>query len=176
MRNVAYALMIVTLCAATALAQEPQLPAKPGAPAAGPPAQSAPVRNTTTADPINIRYQILIRETGGPQPGTKSVTLTMALNEQSSIRAQGVSGTGRSQHPLNVDVHPMGLRDNKVRTRLSVEYTPTMPEGASGPPPFFVRETLNVWLDTGKPMVVSEAADPVSDRRLTVEVTATILR
>jgi hypothetical protein len=35
---------------------------------------------------------------------------------------------------------------------------------------------LSVILESGKPMVVSQAADPTSDRKITVEVTATILK
>jgi len=40
----------------------------------------------------------------------------------------------------------------------------------------YVRQNVSVWLESGKPMVISESADPLSDRRLTVEVTATILK
>lgn len=169
-----HVLMMITACAANAGAQ-----AKPKAPAAPTPVaepQPAPARAPATAEPINIRYQIVIRETGGPRPGTKTVTLTIALNDQSVVRAQGSTGLGPGlDHPLNVDVMPTALRDTRVRTRISVEYRPEAPEGAKVAP-FYVRQTLNVWLEAGKPMVISEAADPISDRRLSVEVTATIIR
>ena len=39
-----------------------------------------------------------------------------------------------------------------------------------------LNERLSLVLESGKPMIVSQAADPVSDRKITVEVTATILR
>jgi hypothetical protein len=35
---------------------------------------------------------------------------------------------------------------------------------------------VNVWLESGKPMAISESADPQSDRRLIVEVTATVIK
>ena len=37
-------------------------------------------------------------------------------------------------------------------------------------------ERLSVYLESGKPMMISQAADPTSDRKISVEVTATILR
>ena len=37
-------------------------------------------------------------------------------------------------------------------------------------------ERLSVILESGKPMIVSQAADPTSDRKITVEITATILK
>jgi hypothetical protein len=35
---------------------------------------------------------------------------------------------------------------------------------------------MSLILESGKPTVVSQAADPSSDRKITVEVTATILK
>jgi hypothetical protein len=37
-----------------------------------------------------------------------------------------------------------------------------------------VRENLSLVLDEGKPLVVAQSADPVGDRKVTVEVVATI--
>ncbi len=39
-----------------------------------------------------------------------------------------------------------------------------------------IQENLSVNLDDGKPLVVAQSADPVSDRQVTVEVRATILK
>jgi hypothetical protein len=91
------------------------------------------------------------------------------INELSQVRANQ-----RTRSPLNVDVHPTSLRDNKVRTRVAIEYTPATPDKAE--PGFDVRETVNVWLESGKPTVISRSADPLSDRRVVVEVTATVIR
>jgi hypothetical protein len=68
-------------------------------------------------------------------------------------------------------VNPTAIRDAKVLTKLGIEYTPLSPSGA-----FRVRQNVSIWLDSGKPMVISQSADPMSDRRLIVEVTATIIR
>ena len=39
-----------------------------------------------------------------------------------------------------------------------------------------LNEMLSLILESGKPTIVSQAADPTSDRKITVEVTATILK
>jgi hypothetical protein len=167
-KTVLYALMIVGVLA-TVRAQEAPAGAKPQ-PQTEKPAASTPA---APVEPINVRYEITIRETGGMQTSPKTISLVLAMNDQSLIRANGVV-TGKGNFPLNVDVMPSLLRENRVRTRLGFEYTPAA--AGEGPTPFSMRQTLNVWLENGKPMVVSEAADPISDRRFTVSVTATILR
>jgi hypothetical protein len=165
MKTVAFASLLSACLAAAAAAQAPEpKPVPVQAPAPSSPDES-----------VNIRYQIVIRETGGTQARTKTVGLTMGLGSESSVRAQGTAPS-RTNHPLNVDIAPVALRGNRVRTRVGIEYTPQMPEGTQGPPPLFVRESLTVWLEGGKPMVISEAADPLTDRRIGVEVTATIIR
>lgn len=164
MKKVAFASLLSMCLAAAAAAQAPDsklVPVQAPAPSAD--------------ESLNIRYQIVIRETGGTQPRTKTVGLTMGLGSESSVRAQGTAPS-RTTHPLNVDIAPVALRGNRVRTRVGIEYTPQMPEGTQGPPPLFVRESLTVWLEGGKPMMISEAADPLTDRRISVEVTATIIR
>jgi hypothetical protein len=163
----------------TALAQQPPDP-KPAVPAAPappapppPPAPPAPPAPRAAADPINVRYEIAVRDTGG-QPVTKTVTMTATQNATSSVRASGTT-TGRGTNPLNVDVMPSAIRDNKVLTYIGFEYVPQSP-GVAGPPPLSVRQTLHAWLESGKPMLVSQATDPNSERRLEVTVTATVLR
>jgi hypothetical protein len=149
--------------------------AKPVAPARAEPAPASrpvapdPLRN----EPINVRYEIAIREEGGAQPSVKTVTMTGTLYEVSTMRA-----TSDLRSPLNVDVNPTALNGSKVRTKIGIEYTPPPGGETTGATamPLIVRQAIHVWLDSGKSMVVSQAADPRSDRRLTVEVTATVLR
>ena len=152
----------------------PASPAPQAAPPA-PPAAAAPAPLPLDVDPINVRYQIGMRDTGGPQPGTKTVTMTATLGQVSSVRATGTVG-GRGSYPLNVDVWPTAIRDGKVQTRISIEYVPQSPPNTVGPPPLSIRQTVYVWLDNRTDMVVSTAADPTSDRRLEVAARAEILR
>jgi hypothetical protein len=39
-----------------------------------------------------------------------------------------------------------------------------------------MNQSVTVLLESGKPLVITQAADPVSDRKVTVEVKATVLR
>ena len=131
-------------------------------------AQPTPPQPAQRNDDINVRYEIRILEEGGPAPSTtKTVSMTATLLEVSAVRAQG------SRNELNVVVTPTRLLDERVRTKIGIEYTPQSGQGAGL---LNLRQTVNVWLESGTPMVVSQAADPLSDRRLTVEVTATVLK
>lgn len=152
-------------------APAPAAPAQPPPPPPPPPAPPAPPE---VSEPINVRYEISVRDTGGPQPGTKTVSMTATLGDVSSVRASGTAA-GRPNNPLNIDAWPTALRDDKVRTRISIEYVPQS-AGTMGPPPLSIRQTIHVWLNNKAPMVVSQATDPNSDRRLEVAVTATIMR
>jgi hypothetical protein len=151
--------------------------------AAGLPAQVAPVQvvpgqppGTPPAEPSNIRYEIRIVEEGGTQkPTTKTVSMIGMLYEVSIVRAQG----GRNGYPLNVDVTPTDIRGGRIRTKLGIEFNPSGQGG--GPeeaqrPPFIIRQTLHAWLENGKPMNVSQAVDPTSDRRVSIDVTATVIK
>jgi hypothetical protein len=185
MRILVKHLLTVALVACVTIPAAAQQPAP--APAPAPRAQPAPrVQAAAPApapgtapraplpfanEPITVRYDVIIREEGGAQPSVKTVSMTATLYEVSLVRAS-------SRNPLNVDVNPTGLRDTKVRTKIGIEYTPVMPETPSGPAPvaLAIRQAVHVWLESGKPMLVSQSADPASNRRLTVEVTATILK
>lgn len=146
-------------------------PAEPPAP----PRNIVPVAPSVSLDPTNVRYEIRLRDEGGADPGTKLVSMTATIGQVSSVRATAIT-RGRGNNPLNVDVMPGVVRDGKVHTRISIEYAPQAPQGTQGPPPLSVRQTVHVWLDDGTPMIVSQSTDPNSDRRLTVEVTAAVLK
>ncbi len=61
------------------------------------------------------------------------------------------------------------------RLELTIEYIPITPEGASRRPAGLL-EMLTVILQNGKPMLISQAADPTIDRRITAEVRATVMK
>jgi hypothetical protein len=78
---------------------------------------------------------------------------------------------------LNVDAHPVITKDNRARVDLIIEYRPVAAEAdteKSTTPN--INESLAVMLDDGKPMLISQSADPVTDRKVKVEVKATILK
>ena len=82
--------------------------------------------------------------------------------------------------PFNVDAWPVILADGKVHVRLTVEYDVVPPPGPSQDTVRLlgtsIRDSLTLILESGKPMVAVQSTDPVSDRKVSVEVKATILR
>ncbi len=81
---------------------------------------------------------------------------------------------------LNVDAGPNLVNVNgvtKLRLVLVIEYRPVTAESdterTSTPS---INEQLTVVLEDGKPLVVSQSADPSTDRKVKVEVKASILK
>jgi hypothetical protein len=74
--------------------------------------------------------------------------------------------TGKIRVMLNLEYD---LPGNEVKKSAGGEFERTITKSA-------IRENLIVILDDGKPMIVAQSADPVSDRQVTVEVRATILK
>jgi hypothetical protein len=71
---------------------------------------------------------------------------------------------------LWVDAQPGLAPNGKIRTLVTLSYLS---------PPHFAREgeqKIEVWLDNGKPLVVSQTSSATSDRRMRVELTATVLK
>jgi len=158
-------------------AQPPAAPAPGAAPAS--PAPPAPPR---AGQPINVRVEVTITDRKPTvAPVTKTVTVVAGDGMRGSIRSEGFT-QGRPT-PLNVDVDSNILPDNKVRVALNLQYDyDVAAEGAAPGVPAIpgqrmqIRDAVTMILESGKPLVVAQSADPVSDRQVTVEVKATILR
>jgi hypothetical protein len=175
------------LLAATAAAQEPAPAPAPD----GPKPQAAPApAPVPRAEPslANVRIDLTLTDQSGSRPAVKkTMTLTLADGEHGKVRSRpqalvptfmpGGGKTMQLQHlPLNVDARPI-LIGNRIKLLLILEYSSAdQPPGADAAPRADVNFSGQVVLDSGRPMVVAEAADPVSDRRVTVEVKATILK
>lgn len=138
----------------------------------------------------NVRIELSITDqTSGGAPVRKSVTLLLANGGDGRVRSQGMvfreatASDRRSafEVTLNADARVLQIEGSKIRTAITVEYAPSA-EGA--PTQDEAREqrgsTLNqsVWvvLTSGKPTVIVESSDPLSDRKVTLAATATILR
>jgi hypothetical protein len=113
------------------------------------------------------------------EPAVRIVTLTVADRKNGMIRASaGTQPSGDAFRPaaLNVDASPW-IDDGKIRLNFGLEYNVTeLSPNPTGLPLRAIREQMVVILESGRPLVVTDSADPVSDRRLQVEVTATIVR
>ena len=57
---------------------------------------------------------------------------------------------------------------------VSLEYTPQ--DAPDRPPQPPLQESVTALLDDGKTLLVSQSADPASDRKVRVELKATILK
>ena len=113
--------------------------------------------------------------------GTVSLITSDATWGRINARAQGPVAT-----TLNVDARPVIEQDskreptNRIRLDLSVEYQPIrtsaddpFPPGAR---PTNLNQSLSIVLTSGVPIVVSQAADPLTDRQVIVEVKATVMK
>lgn len=131
---------------------------------------------------VNIRIDVKITDERGAQtPVAKVVSLTVADGGTAFIRSTAEAPFGAKTEnlrtiPLHVDASPW-IEGNKVRLKLSLEYNAVDVGGEPRQyPKMEIRENLGLVLENEKPLLVAESPDPLSDRRVSVEVKATILR
>ncbi len=157
------------------LAQQPTATPPPPKPA---PEAAAPPREI--GQPLNVRVEFTItEEVGGAAPAKKMVSLTVADRQNSFVRSGGDVRVGDRYRNvnINVDARPTILRESQVRLDVSLEYRPQATGGGTGEPALWgISERVGVVLESGKPLIISQAFDPTSDRRMTVELKATILK
>jgi len=159
--------------APTALRLGQPRPAAPARPASAVPAPPAvPVSGAT---PRNVRFDITITDTAGGKPVTKALSVTVSnYSGTGSIRSTGVRSDG-TPVPLNVDVRNVTWHsDTVVRASVNVEYQAYIPDAK--PQPGMVTAVTNSVFEDGRKTQILQTADPTSDRRTTIEVTATVLK
>jgi hypothetical protein len=169
---------VVLMMSAAALAQESsatQAPAATQKNAEAP--KPAPPRPEPT---MNIRLDLTITDQrGDTAPVSKTVTMTMIDTGYGRIRTSGDVRTPMGFRPvtLNVDAQPKVHKDGKIRVDMTIEYRPIAAEAESEKSTTpTINETITVLLEDGKPLVISQSADPATDRKVKVEAKATILR
>jgi hypothetical protein len=184
-------LIAVALSGAMAAAQSRETP-QTGA-TTKPVVETAPavVKPVPEAPPpaANVRIEVSITDqTGTGTPARKVVSMIAGDRNNTNIRSSAsvpVKSMGGMVNyrnvTINVDARPMiHLKDpNKVVMNIGLEYLPRSVGGQEEMEAGMatLSERLNgLILESGKPMVISQAADPTSDRKVTVEITATILR
>jgi len=152
---------------------------------AAPPAEraSAPSRE---GQPVNIKVDLTITDqrSGSSPVFKKTVTVVTADAMGGFIRS-----TARYREigdvPLNIDAQPRLLPDGKIRVNVNLQYDlPANIEnnearvvGVVGPlTKTSIHENLSLVLESGKPIVAAQSADPVGDRQVMIEVKATVLK
>lgn len=167
---------------ADAAQQGAQTPGQKPKPA--PPPSEAPETGTPPAgalrqpsQAVNLRLELTITDQRGSAAATpKTVTMVVADRYLGRIRTSGNVRVGGGYQPitLNVDAQPEILKDGRIRVQVTLEYRAQTAEGTQEEnQPSNLTESFNVILDDGKPMLVSQSADPGSDRRVKVEMKAT---
>jgi hypothetical protein len=159
-------------------------PAQPAAPREQPPREQ-PRAPEALGQPVNIKLEITITDQAAPgEPTKKVVTMFVADRSVGSVRSSGfqnTAGMGTQPVSINVDATPLILKDGGIRLQFGLEYQPRPslePQQSTAPVGRIaqINERLTVILQENKPMVISQAADPGSDRKITVELRATIVK
>jgi hypothetical protein len=170
---------------------------KPPPPPAPPPADAAPASTTRKAPPPppaaptpdgrnrkvgpNVKVEVVFSEQRSDSPATpKTVTITTNDGQWGRVRSS-VTTLGYGSSPLNVDARPEVLPDGRVLLNVNIEYgEKRVPAGKEVQPGQIIEASLNesvtLLLESGKGLAVTQSADPMSDRRVSVEVKATILK
>jgi hypothetical protein len=160
-----------------------------------PPPPTPPGPPRREGQPINVKVELSITEEGGGTISSrKTVSAVIGDGFNGYVRANGFSANPNAPSfdrvvPLNLDAYPVILSNGKIRLTCTIQYlagaaqyvagaapAPREPASQNQPGRTDIKENIVLILESGKPLVVSQAADPVSDREVTVEVKATILR
>ena len=183
-------LFVICLLAGGSAIAQTKAPAPPAAPAspASPAPPAAPAPPAPPRQPINVKIELTISEDNGPgAPLKKTVTAVVGDGYNGYVREQAVAqntpdralGPGpfdRTVTPLNLDAMPTILGNGKIRLVCTIQYNSNQRPQTERNINTDIRQNLTLILENGKPLVVSQATDPLTERRVTVEVTATILR
>lgn len=110
----------------------------------------------------------------------KAVTMLIVDGRSGQVRSMGGEGL------INIDARPVVQRDGRIFLQLTVEYRPEPSAELTeqirqsekvGPLRLTVfTESLSFFLPDGKPVVASQSSDPRSDRKVSLEVTATVMK
>ena len=155
-----------------------QMPIPPGQMPLDPTPAPAP-RPKVAGQAINVKLELTITDQlSSAAPVQKTVTLLVADQMEGMIRSEGqLPGYGAVQ--LHVDAYVALLGEGKIRARIGLNYDLVDPKAKSAEAQSQrtqIRESLMTVLDNGKQTVISQSADPVTDRKVTVEVRATIIK
>ena len=189
-RTIVLSICLTALAAGAGVAgQQPGTqvaPPRAEAPATAPAPQVVTAIQPTrrTGQPVNIKVDVTISDQrGGTAALKKTVSVVTGDRQSGFIRSTAEYRGDIGPVPLNVDSEPELLPDGKIKLAVNLQYD--LPGGtaqgteATGTGPLRrtqIRENLAVILESGKPLLVAQSADPVGDRQVTVELKATVLR
>jgi hypothetical protein len=180
---------VVVLAAGMVTAQEPQAkPDQTPKPQARPEQPAPDQPRQPVGQMVNVRIEMTITDQTGPgEPARKMVTMVVADRHNGSIRTSGFVDTprGRRDVVINADARPAVLKDGLIQLDLGLQYQPTgsapvPPSPGAGPVPdpaqTGLNERISTIMENGRSMLISQASDPASDRRISLDVKATIVK
>ncbi len=170
-------------------AQEPERPVATVTTAQGgtatvtrkPVADGEPPQRRWVQTLTNVQVELTITDqSGAASPEKKTVSMVVSSGAWGRIRSAGTvrrQGDVPAIVDLNVDARPLVALDGPIQLELTIAYSPlgSPADDGKGKPPT-VNQSLTVILQSGKPLVISQAADPVGDRKIIVEAKATVLK
>jgi hypothetical protein len=129
----------------------------------------------------NVQIELTITDQiGTAAPDKKTVSMIVSSGNWGKIRSAGSirpSADPAYGVEMNVDARPYVSVDGPVQLELTVVYSPpNVDRESSRNRPSGINQSQTLVLTSGKAMVVSQAADPVSDRKVTIEAKATVLK
>jgi hypothetical protein len=157
-------------------------PAAPAKPAPGHAEKPAPVR---TGKDIIIRIDGTVIESRGDKVVDKKIISVTCVDgrgafvrssQQVPFRVKGSEGFSYRDQPLNMDADVTLRDDGRVLARITVEYRTVSTSESGDAIDGGIRQSVSVVLKPGVPLMVAQSADAVGDRRVSLEVTATVLR
>ena len=171
-------------------ATAPQAPPAPRAPQAPrSPRASAGEATAPAPEParryrgqlINLRLEFTVTDQiGAAPPVKKTITMNVADGESGRIRTNAEvfrKNTAPTVVPLSVDASPE-IEGTRIRLRASLEYQllkdapePELPAGKTS-----ITQSVTAILNDGVSTILSQSADPLTDRKVTLEVKATIIK
>jgi hypothetical protein len=135
----------------------------------------APAASQTTSWQ-NVRLEIKISDwlTPGPAESSKVVSMLILDGRNGQVRSTSDSGV------INVDAHPTIRPDGRIYLQLGLEYRPELTsqqaQQTGNSRVAMYNETLNLIVTDGKPILASQSADPRTDRKVVVEITASVIK
>ena len=184
--------------AAAAAPQAPPAPPPPPAAATAPqaprtpqPARAPRASTGEAPDPpeimrrsrgqlVNLRLEFTVTDQiGNAPPVKKTITMNVADGESGRIRTNAEvyrRNAATTIVPLSVDASPE-IDGNRIRLRASLEYQllkdpePDLPAGKTS-----ITQSVTAILSDGVSTILSQSADPLTDRKVTLEVKATIVK
>ncbi len=131
----------------------------------------------------NVQIELTITDQiGNGTPDKKIVSMVVSSGNWGKIRSAGnmlPPGEAPFVVDLNVDARPFVAVDGPIQLELTVAYAPAVSPATSQSlkgQPVKVSQSQTVVLQSGRSLIISQAADPVSDRKVIVEVKATVLK